>query len=160
MNMLIKHFLLLYCYFLLLCSLLEREIIITFYIGLFQQNHGLRTTRKIYKPIHVSTLNNYRCVCTCVLVVDVAYTGSERSSLNYLCVLLYSIYDLSVPQIQRIFLHMWKWYITKTKKSWKISNTVFSVTIYIIAKIKLYWLLKLFERSIWWSNTIFKYILT
>ena len=35
------------------------------------------------------TYNKYRCVCTSVLGVDVAYTGSERSHLNYLCFIIY-----------------------------------------------------------------------
>ena len=33
-------------------------------------------------------INKYRCVCTSVLGFDVAYTGSERSHLNYLCFII------------------------------------------------------------------------
>ena len=43
------------------------------------------------------------------------------------------------------------------KKLWKISLIQF---FRLYWNYKLNWLLKLFERSIWWSNTIFKYILT
>ena len=108
----------------------------------------------------VNTEQLQMCMHMCTCCWCCIHRKRAKQFELFVCFIIQHLRPFGAADSAHIFTYV-KMIYHKNKKFMKNKfNTVFSVTIYIIAWIKLYWLLKLFERSIWWSNTIFKYILT